>query len=158
MKRMISVVLACVLLVSPVGVMAQDTEKTEQNVGTLTVVIVELKSDNGDVKVNLLNSEESFLASPKEQQKMGGPFRRAITPIKDNKAEVVFEDLPFGEYAVKLFHDENGNGKLDKNFVGMPKEDYAFSNNVRGSMGPPKYEDAKFEFNQEEMTIEITIP
>jgi uncharacterized protein (DUF2141 family) len=144
------------VLASPV--IAQNTEKTEQNIGTLTVVIVELKSDDGDVKVNVFNSEESFLATPKEQKKMGGPFQKAIAPIEDNKAEVVFEDLPFGEYAIKLFHDENGNGKLDKNFVKMPKEDYAFSNNARGNMGLPKYEDAKFEFDQEEMTIEITIP
>lgn len=158
MKRIVSVVLACLLFASPIGVIAQDTEKIEQNAGTLTVVIVGLKSNNGDVKVSLLNSEESFLAKPKELKKMGGPFRRAIAAIKDKKAEAVFEDVPFGEYAIKLFHDENGNGRMDKNFVGMPKEDRAVSNNARGKTGPPKYEDAKFEFNKEEMTIEITIP
>lgn len=50
-----------------------------------------------------------------------------------------------GRYAIRLFHDLNGNGKLDKNFFGIPEEPYAFSNNASGSMGPPNFDAAAFE-------------
>jgi uncharacterized protein (DUF2141 family) len=53
-----------------------------------------------------------------------------------------FKDLPPGQYAAVVFQDFNGNGKLDKNFLGIPKEPYGFSNDARGSAGPPKFSDA----------------
>ena len=53
-------------------------------------------------------------------------------------------------------HDENGNGELDANFVGIPREPWAFSNNARGNFGPPTWEDTKFELNgQATQTIEL---
>ncbi|MNT83012.1 hypothetical protein D3C72_2228260 [compost metagenome] len=55
-----------------------------------------------------------------------------------------------------VYHDENNNGKLDKNFIGMPKEPVACSNNAKGFMGPPKYEDAKFIITADtKMTIKM---
>ena len=53
--------------------------------------------------------------------------------------------LPHGEYAIAVFVDLNGNGKMDKNFLGIPKEQYGFSNNVMGKMAAPSFEQAKFE-------------
>jgi uncharacterized protein (DUF2141 family) len=53
--------------------------------------------------------------------------------------------LPHGEYAIAVFVDLNGNGKMDKNFLGIPKEQYGFSNNVMGRMAAPSFEQAKFE-------------
>ena len=55
-----------------------------------------------------------------------------------------FKEIPKGEYAVAVFHDKNSNEKMDVNFLGIPKEAYGCSNNAKGFMGPPKYEDAKF--------------
>tara|TARA_B110000444_G_scaffold259006_1_gene301487 strand:- start:778 stop:1314 length:537 start_codon:yes stop_codon:yes gene_type:complete len=52
--------------------------------------------------------------------------------------------LPHGEYAITLFVDFNGNKKIDKNFLGIPKEQYGFSNNAMGRMSPPSFEQAKF--------------
>lgn len=77
--------------------------------------------------------------------------------IENRKAEYTFEELPFGEYAIKLFHDENMDGELDTNFLGIPTEDYGFSNNVRGTFGPADYDDAKFLFEQTEMTMNISV-
>jgi len=77
--------------------------------------------------------------------------------IENKKTEYIFEELPFGEYAIKLFHDENMNGELDSNFLGIPTEDYGFSNNVRGTFGPADYDDAKFLFEQTEMTMNISV-
>ena len=52
--------------------------------------------------------------------------------------------LPHGEYAISLFVDSNGNKKIDKNFLGIPKEQYGFSNNVMGRMSAPTFNQAKF--------------
>ena len=54
-------------------------------------------------------------------------------------------ELPAGQYAVGIFHDVNLNNKMDNNFLGLPKEQYGFSNNARALFGPPSYEDAAFE-------------
>jgi uncharacterized protein (DUF2141 family) len=58
-------------------------------------------------------------------------------PVATNTVEAsvpitayTFKNLPPGKYALGVFHDENGNGKLDMNFFGIPKEAYGFSNNV----------------------------
>jgi uncharacterized protein (DUF2141 family) len=55
--------------------------------------------------------------------------------------------LPPGIYGARVLHDLNGNGEMDSNFVGMPKEPWAFSNNATGRLGPAKWQDAKFEIS-----------
>ena len=62
-----------------------------------------------------------------------------------------------GEYAVSCYHDRNGNGKLDKNTIGIPVEPYGFSNDARGSFGPPKYKKARFNHDGGDMTIEVPL-
>lgn len=57
---------------------------------------------------------------------------------------VVLKDLPAGGYAFVVLHDANSNGKLDRNLLGVPTEDYAFSNDALGKMGPPSFEQARF--------------
>ena len=66
--------------------------------------------------------------------------------ISNNIAFIEFANLPFGEYSVSAYHDENANKELDTNWLGIPKEGTGASNNAKGKMGPPKYEDAKFDF------------
>ena len=102
----------------------------------ITVKVNNLNSNNGKVYVSLYNSETSFLDKG---------FKATFTAVENNSCEVTFKDVPEGIYAISLFHDENQNNKMDSNFLGIPKEDYGCSNNARGFMGPPKWEDAKFE-------------
>ncbi|HWP07174.1 MAG TPA: DUF2141 domain-containing protein [Polyangiaceae bacterium] len=72
----------------------------------------------------------------------------AATVRADTAAPIcVFRGIPAGTYGLSAFHDKNGNGKLDTNFLGMPIEDYCASNNARGFMGPPSFDDAKFAFS-----------
>ena len=149
MKRRVLIAIMFVLL--PAMMLAQEATKTETTTGTLTVVVTGLKSDKGEVRISLYNSETTY--SNKEAE----AFQKLKLPIKDKQAEAVFEKLPFGEYAIKLFHDKNSNGELDTT-LGIPNEDYAFSNNARATFGPPTYEKAKFEFKAEQLTIEIKIP
>jgi uncharacterized protein (DUF2141 family) len=72
------------------------------------------------------------------------PTRAARIDIAAGERTVTFEGLPVGEYAVRAFHDLNGNGRMDTNPFGMPTEPYAFSNNARGNMGPASWDRAKF--------------
>jgi uncharacterized protein (DUF2141 family) len=106
--------------------------------GNLIVVIDKFKSDSGEVRAALYNSEDGFPGVPKKAYKI------AAAKIKNKKAELRFENLPFGVYALGLFHDENSNEKMDLNWMGIPTEGYGISNNVRGVFAPPTFEEAKF--------------
>jgi len=136
------------ILLSVQFAFAQDEQKT--GAGNLTVIITGLKSNDGVVRVGLYNSRENYEGEEK-------PFRGMEAAIQNKKASVVFENIPFGEYAVKVYHDENSNRQLDKNFMGIPTEAYGFSNNAEGMFGPADYDDAKFLFDKDKVTIEIDV-
>lgn len=65
-------------------------------------------------------------------------------------------DLPPGEYAVSTYQDVNANGKLDRYFIGKPKEPYGFSNNIK-PFGPPNYKDCKFTLANYKKSISISL-
>jgi uncharacterized protein (DUF2141 family) len=117
-----------------------------QNV-KLTVTVSGLKNDTGIVKVGLYNSDGTFLKTT---------YKSLTSEIKNNQVVVTFDNLPTGEYAISTYHDENNNGKLDRNAMGIPSEAYAASNNAKGFMGPPSYKDAKFLIDKDSK-IEITL-
>jgi uncharacterized protein (DUF2141 family) len=77
------------------------------------------------------------------------PQAKTTRRMNANKGDlkIVIQDLPAGNYAIASYHDENGNGKLDTNALGMPEEGYGFSNDARGTFGPPKFSEAVFEFD-----------
>jgi uncharacterized protein (DUF2141 family) len=72
------------------------------------------------------------------------PVGAATAKIEGRQALCSFKKVPPGTYGLSAFHDQNNNGKLDTNFVGMPTEDYCASNNARGVLGPPSFADSKF--------------
>ena len=113
---------------------------------SLTIEFVGIKKAKGTkVYVALYQNEESFLKKA---------LKGAISEVKDGKATSVFMDLKPGVYAVSAFYDKNANGKMDTNFLGIPKEPTAMSNNAKARFGPPKYKDAKFELRTD-TTIQI---
>ena len=105
--------------------------------GDLKMIVVGLDSDDGQIKFDLDNAADTFKP-------------------KDKRVEYIFKDIPCGEYAVKLYHDANMNQTLDKNFIGIPKEQYGFSN-CKGCTLPPKWEKAKFMFDKEHPTVTIEL-
>ncbi len=114
-------------LVATAAVSAQDLK--------LEIEITGFNSDNGSAMVGLYNTKDTFLKKS---------FKSVKTVVKDKKTYAVFSNLTAGEYAVSMYHDENSNGKMDSNFMGIPKESYGTSNGAKGFMGPPKHDDAKF--------------
>jgi uncharacterized protein (DUF2141 family) len=100
-----------------------------------------LKNGNGQVGCLLFNSEKGF---PKEASLA---LQRKWCAITNSESVCPFNPIPAGTYAVACFHDENMNGKLDTGLFGIPTEGTVASNNAKGSMGPPRFGDARFPFS-----------
>jgi uncharacterized protein (DUF2141 family) len=77
--------------------------------------------------------------------------------ILNGHATCQFENIPSGTYAVSVFHDENSNGKLDTNFLGIPREGVGASNNAKGHLGPPKFSAAAFHHSGSRTALKITV-
>lgn len=117
--------------------------------GTLTVIIDGLENSQGSVRIALSDTEDNYYDYANPTQGVSASIVRGI-------AEWRFHNLSFGSYAIKAFHDENGDGELDTNFLGIPVENYGFSNNASGLFGPPSWEAASFRFDTDTLTIRIT--
>lgn len=103
----------------------------------VTVVVSSLASTHSAVKVYFYNVRESFL---KPHQYV---FFKVVKPAGQDRITLPV-NLPHGEWAVAITQDTNNNDKLDKNFMGIPTEPYAFSNNIRPKLAPPVFDDCKF--------------
>lgn len=114
----------------------------------LLVKVENIKSMKGSLKIAVFNHEDHFLS--KEVMSDG-------RPIDANNMEFSFTGLGKGTYAVSIYQDENDNGKLDANFMGIPSEPYAFSNNAKGMFGPPSFEDCQFEIKEGAQEIVISL-
>lgn len=112
----------------------------------LVVNINGLESNKGQVMVALYNTEKGF---PDVQ------WKGKIVSPSNLKAQAVFSDLPEGNYAVSFLHDENLNGKMDKNLVGYPKENFGFSNNPSIKFAAPKFKECLFLVGRGKTTISI---
>src|SRR5215469_1121145 len=115
------------------------------------VEIERLRSDKGQVLCSLFSSSDGF---PKDSQKA---VAHATSPISDNRASCECSRVRPGMYAVSVFHDENYNGKLDTNLLGIPREGVGASNDARGHFGPPKFDAAAFQFSGGQLNLKITI-
>jgi uncharacterized protein (DUF2141 family) len=110
---------------------------------TLTITIADIRESEGRLMIQVANSEKGFEFS----EDSAAPPPVAISQLAE-AGEMTFEvTLPPGIYGARVLHDLNGNGEMDSNFVGMPKEPWAFSNNATGRLGPAKWQDAKFEIS-----------
>jgi len=106
----------------------------------LHVRVANLRNSNGQVICTLFNSPIAF---PSDSTRAVGQI---AVSIKDDLAVCSFGGLAPGRYALVTFHDENSNGKFDRNWFGLPKEGYAFSNNVRPVLSPPSFRAAAFDY------------
>ncbi|WP_420150671.1 DUF2141 domain-containing protein [Spirosoma sp.] len=109
-----------------------------QNVQTLT----------GSVFVALFKAGSNF--------PVGKPTEGKKVDATSHSVQTTFSVEP-GEYAVAVFHDENGNGEMDKRVFGIPKEPYGFSNNFRPKMSAPKFSDCQFTVGDGGKSISIAL-
>jgi uncharacterized protein (DUF2141 family) len=113
--------------------------------GDLTIEVSGITPGRGQVYIAVYDRPGTFPTAG--QQRTG-----QILASSGQRLVVHFTDLPPGEYAAVAFQDMNGNGKLDKNFLGIPKEPYGFSNGARGAAGPPKFSAAAVTLNPDGAT------
>jgi uncharacterized protein (DUF2141 family) len=116
---------------------------------TLQVKVSGLAGKTGIVRVVIWKSAAGY---PTQPEKSVGQKSHAVN---GPEAEVVFQGLNKGTYAVAAYVDENSNGSLDRSFLGWPVEPTAASNGARGLMGPPSFTDAAFELKQPVQTIQL---
>jgi uncharacterized protein (DUF2141 family) len=116
------------------------SQATSTGASVLHVRVVNLRNSTGQVICTLFNSPMAF---PTDSTRA---VAQVAAPINDNAAVCNFSGLAQGKYAVVAFHDENSNGKFDRNWFGLPKEGYAFSNNVRPVFSPPSFNAAAFDY------------
>lgn len=101
---------------------------------SIVVVVKDIREAKGSVLVGIYTSKKDFLEKPAM-----GRSVKVVGP----EVVLAFDNLPEGEYAVSIIHDENDNKELDRNKLGLPQEGYCFSNNVFGRLGPPSYDNVK---------------
>lgn len=80
-----------------------------------------------------------------------------IIKVRDKQARCDFEDMPPGAYALAVVHDENMNGKLDVNWIGVPTEGYGFSNDARALLGAPSFSAASFPYDGRDLDLTISL-
>ncbi|MBP1627088.1 MAG: hypothetical protein H6Q00_1563 [Holophagaceae bacterium] len=105
--------------------------------GDVTIQIKGLKSSKGQVIVGYWTQGGGF---PDKMEKVAA---KQVASISGNTATVVFKNVAPGVCAFNLTHDENGNGKMDTNFMGIPKEGFGCTNDPRPKMRAPKFDEAK---------------
>ena len=99
-----------------------------------------------------------YSASAPEQFPFDDKFYRgSVNEAMSDRLTVLIPDLPPGEYAVAAYVDNNRNGRLDKNLLGVPKENFGFSNNARGMFGPPNFSAAEFVIGEGIVTKSIQL-
>lgn len=116
----------------------------------INVKVSGIRNTKGNILIYLYQGEDGF---PTDTKKV---FKSVSVPSTGSSIQYTFTNLPAGAYAISAVHDENGNGSIDTNFVGIPKEGTAASNNAKGSIGPPKFKDAQFNSTQQ-TSLELNI-
>jgi uncharacterized protein (DUF2141 family) len=110
-----------------------------QGKGDIIIEMTELRNLKGKLSIVLFNSSDGF---PEDDKKA---YKWQIIDLANSEAVFHFKDLPYGEYAYAILHDEDEDGEMNKNILGIPKEGFGFSNNYRPRVKNPSFEDASFQ-------------
>jgi len=121
------------------------TSFSEQSTHTLSIRVKGAKANTGQVFASLFSSHENYLKKPISKQN---------SPVsEEGEAQFIFNELEPGMYAVSVVYDEDGNGKLNRGFMGIPSELVGFSNDVKGRFGPPSFDKTAFKFPESEAIV-----
>lgn len=138
-QRQLVLVLAAVTLSACASAPPKATASRPPGTGRVEVTMTGFKSEEGQAMVAFYLDGRGW---PDGEE---GLFASAVVPISGGSAVTTFEDVPAGPFAVSVYHDENGDGKMDTNMVGIPSEDYGFSADASGVFGAPSFEEASLE-------------
>ncbi|MBU1636050.1 DUF2141 domain-containing protein [bacterium] len=120
--------------------------------GRLIIQVSGIKKHKGELRCRIYDNEANFPS--KDEEKI---FRLIKVPVEGDTATILVDQVPLGQYAVILHHDLNTDGKMNRHWYGPPKEPVGCSNDAKGSFGPPKWKDAVFELNTNELPVPINM-
>jgi uncharacterized protein (DUF2141 family) len=140
--------LAALLVVALTGAFCPASEASP-GVGTIEAHIVRLRSNHGQVICTLFTPADKFPDQSHEGMTIA-------VPIQNKRATCRFKSTRYGIYAIVAFHDENGDGEFNENWLGLPKEGFGFSDNP-GTLKKPAFNDAKFNVGQPEVQVTIKL-
>jgi len=146
----LTIIVAAFLIASTSAAGQQPSAGESPTTGRIVIHVTGLGSSKAPLRIAVFNTEQTWLRD-------GSALYRTILDPDGPQGEWTIERAAYGEYAVAAFHDTNGNGELDRNFFGMPKEPYGFSNDARGVFGPASWQDARVRVNAPvtDITIEL---
>ncbi|NML06691.1 DUF2141 domain-containing protein [Sphingomonas sp. G-3-2-10] len=127
---------ALILTAMPVAAIARPAPDAQAAAATLTLHFEGIREAKGAVMIAIYKDEASWNG--------GAPVRVAMLQVAQGN-EVKVEGLAPGRYAVKVFHDADGDGKLTMNPFGIPIEPFGFSRDAVGDRGSPAWDAAAFE-------------
>jgi uncharacterized protein (DUF2141 family) len=107
------------------------------NEANIKLNISGIKNLKGNLKIAIYDKPENFLQETHL-------FQAKILKIDKPQITTYFDNIPSGNYAISIYQDINKNNKLDTNIFGIPEEPYGFSNNAKGSFGPPSFKESQF--------------
>lgn len=119
--------------------------------GKVIVQVDGFRNTNGYARITLFKQSKGF---PSEY-KFG--LKSKSVKLAKNTVTFEFDSLVFDEYALSVMHDENENGRMDTNLIGIPKEGYGVSNNVNPRTRAPRFEEAKFSLSKNVKKLRITL-
>lgn len=129
------------------GLFAVAPANAQETKGSLHLEI-EVETTQGAVMVAVYSTAETYNG--------GKPVAARRVALTDTNMSTVFEGLPYGQYAIKAFHDMDNNGQLTTNPFGAPIEPYAFSNGAKAHYGPPKFEEAAITISTPKLTDKLS--
>ncbi len=128
----------------------KEKKAMKESTTPLTIIVNNLASPTAPVVIGVYNSTYRFL------YKEGRLNEYTFIP-KDGKLTALITDIPYGVIAIGIYQDMNNNSAFDKNSLGLPKEGYAFSNNVRPRIKAPEFDECKFNYSAKENCISIDL-
>ena len=111
--------------------------------------IENIKEEGGTLWVHIFKDREAFPAESHKAYRLDSGY------VNDGKSRIIVKQIPFGTYALTIHHDKNNNEKMDKDFFGLPAEQYGLSNNPKIFMSLPGFDECRFEVDTQLVKLNI---
>lgn len=112
----------------------------------ITIDVQKIEGEHGFLQIGIFDTAKSF-------PKVGGEYKVLKFKVADGQTHFIIKDLPDGEYAFAVHHDENSDGKMNTNMLGIPKEGYGFSRNFKPKLSAPKFSDCSVKIQNDQKMI-----
>ncbi len=136
-----------VLFAIPLFLSAKETGR----MADVELNIENIREEGGILWVHIFSDKEAFPAESHKAYRLDSGY------VKDGKSRIIVKNIPFGAYALTIHHDKNNNDKMDKDFFGLPAEQYGLSNNPKIFMSLPGFDECRFDIDTQVVKLNIVM-